>query len=568
MCGIAGFVDGKKDQDSGRKLLDDMMKSMLHRGPDNTGLWHEEATFLGHNRLSIIDLTTDANQPMLYEEFALSFNGEIYNYLELKEELVAKGYQFKTQSDTEVILVAYKEWGSQCVTRFVGMWAFAIWDRKEKKLFCSRDRFGIKPFYYLAQGNQFYFSSEVRALKFSDIFSGSLNEKQAAIYLQLGWYFNRGETFYQGVTTLPAAHNLTFQNGKVEIEEYWQLETGRCEEKTYEDRVEKFRELFNNSINLHIRSDVRVGACLSGGIDSSSIVSAYSTLFPQNELQAFNIYYEGKNSVDERPWIKHLENKYPNIKTSFQSPGDNDIAEHFDAFVDHMEFPCNGSSPFSQYFVMKMAHEHGIKVLLNGQGSDEYLAGYMHSVYRSLADYLKNFRLGAFFNQLSIHNKTQQNSSKKSLDVFLKTLLAGVMSEQGLYQFEYKKYYPYISSQQFPSPFQIMPFKGSRLDQFLYHQVMQTSLPNLLHNEDVNSMAFSIESRVPFLDHRLVEYAFSVGNEDRITKGITKRILRDALKTELPHEIAHRRDKKGFVTPGEVKWLRKSMKFLLENRLE
>lgn len=564
MCGIVGFVDATKDQYAGNALLKNMLESTNHRGPNNTGMWDEGAAFLGHNRLSIIDLSNHANQPMLYEEFSLTFNGEIYNYLELREELIAKGYHFETQSDTEVILVAYKEWGSSCVERFVGMWAFALWDRKAKKLFCSRDRFGIKPYYYQFDGQGFYFASEVRALKKSELFQGKLNEKQASIYLQLGWYFNQGETFYESISTLPAAHNLVLQEGKLEITEYWKLERSENKEATYEERVEKFRALFHDSIKLHIRSDVKVGACLSGGIDSSSIVSIYSSLFPENELQTFNIYYEGKNSVDERPWIKYLQDKYKNINAFFHSPSDEEILKHFDDFVDHMEFPSNGSSPFSQYFVMKMAHKNGIKVLLNGQGSDEYLAGYMHSVYRSLSDYLTHFQLGAFAKQLKIHNKTQQNSAGKSLNVLLKTMLSSVMPEQALYDFEYKNYYPNICKQKFKSPFQIRKIAGSKLDQFLFHQVMQTSLPNLLHNEDVNSMAFSIESRVPFLDHRLLEYAFSSSNEDRLVNGVTKRILRDALAPELPPEIANRTDKKGFVTPGEVKWMRGSMKFLLD----
>lgn len=563
MCGIAGFIDQSLSKQEGSALLASMMHEMQHRGPDNTGLWAENSVHLGHNRLSIIDLTPESNQPMEYEEFILTFNGEIYNYLELKEELVAKGHLFTTKSDTEVLVASYKEWGEKCVDRFVGMWAFALWDKKEKQLFCSRDRFGIKPFYYLKSDSEFYFASEVRALKKSNLFTNEININQASIFLQLGWYYNNEETLFSSVYTLPPASNIVIKNGNIQQYQYWNIDQQEKLNLTYEEKCAKLNQLYFDSIKLHSRSDVQVAACLSGGIDSSSIVSVFSTLYKDQAVEAFNIYYEGKDSVDERKWVGYVCDKYANVKSNFDSPTDQKIKDHFDHFMNTMEFPSNGSSPFSQYFVMKMVHEKGIKVVLNGQGADEYLAGYMHSMYRLFADYISSFKIGSFFQQFKVHTKNQGHSTKKMIDVLLKSILSVFKSEQSLYEFEYKYNYPNLVKGARNNPFKILPFKGSKLDQFLYHQVNQTSLTNLLHNEDVNSMAFSIESRVPFLDHRLVEFVFQLKNEDKIYNGKTKRILRDALKNELPKEILERKDKKGFVTPGEIKWLKGPLKDLL-----
>jgi len=564
MCGILGFVDDKLGHVAGKALLEKMLDITMHRGPDNTSLWLNNNIFLGHNRLSIIDLSKDANQPMHYKNLTIVFNGEVYNYLEIRNELESLGFHFSTASDTEVILVSYKAWGHSCVEKFVGMWAFAIWDETDQTLFCSRDRFGIKPFYYFTQNGSFYFASEIKALKQSGDFRSDLNIDQISIYLQIGWYFNKGQTFYKNVNTLPAGHNLICKAGKIQLVKYWNIIEFDCCTLTNQERLDRFKSLFYDSIKLHIRSDVEVGACLSGGLDSSAIASVYSSIFTNNRLKAFNIYYDGTGEADERPWVEILKNKYTRLDTHYYSPTNDDIADHFDNFIHHMEFPSNGSSPFSQYFVMKLANSHGIKVVLNGQGSDEYLAGYMHGMYRYMADDLLNLKFGKFYNHLIGHKKLQGYSIKKTMDVILKSVLSGIFSEQGLYKLEYQRYFPFISQLKKEPPFQIEKQNTNRLNQFLYHQVMQSSLPNLLHNEDSNSMAFSIESRVPFLDHRLVEFCFTLQSDDKVKHGMTKQILRKALSKELPIKIANRTDKIGFVTPGETKWLKGPLKFLLE----
>lgn len=564
MCGISGFIDKRIGREQGENILNKMLEATKHRGPDNSSVWQNQSVFLGHNRLSILDLRDEANQPMHSEGFTIIYNGEVYNYLEIKAELNTLGYQFKTTCDTEVILMSYKAWGPSCVSRFVGMWSFAIWDHQQELLFCSRDRFGIKPFYYFAKNDSFYFASEVKALKMSPHFDTELNLDQVSLYLQLGWYFNKEQTLYKGVLALPGGHNLIYQHGKIEINKYWELDNFAPQQLSQSEKNEHFKSLFYDSIKLHIRSDVEVGTCLSGGLDSSSIASVYSNIYCENKLKAFNIYYDGEGEVDERPWVHILKDKYPNLDTHYYSPGDNELSEHFDNFIHHMEFPCNGSSPFSQYFVMKLVNSQGIKVVLDGQGADEYLAGYMHGTYRHLADSLIKFKLGDFWRQMKGHSDQQNHSIHKMSNVLLKTILASFLSEDSLYRLEYQKYFPFVSQMKRTPPFAMQSANTGRLNQFLQHQVTQSSLPNLLHNEDSNSMAFSIESRVPFLDHRLVEFCFTLQNEDKINRGVSKNILRNALQNELPRTIAQRKDKKGFVTPGEVKWLKGPLKFLLE----
>jgi asparagine synthase (glutamine-hydrolysing) len=562
MCGIAGFIDSGLGNEEAERLIKDMLLSINYRGPDASNHWNNLPIVIGQNRLSIIDLSDDGNQPMHYHDAAIVFNGEIYNYIEVREQLISKGYTFKTKSDTEVILAAYREYGTDCVKHFVGMWAFALWDKKKQELFCSRDRFGIKPFYYITQGDKFYFGSEYKPLKKSSLYNNSLNMAQVSRGLQLGWVCYNEETFFEVINSLPAATNLYYKNGKISFEKYWDIDLNRTFTGTEEEKRETFRALFLDSIRLHMRADVEVGGCLSGGLDSSSIASVVSTLFPESKFKTFTIYYEGKGDVDERPWVNEVLKKYPNLIDFSFSPTEKDLTENFDKIIYHADVPMAGSSPISQYFVMQLAHQQKIKVLLDGQGSDEYLAGYMHSFYRLMGGLLGKLNLPAAIRELSAHSANQEFSLKKKADVVAKSILAGMKNEQSLYEMEYLRYFPFLMEDRNVN-FNMNESGGSRLNRFLYHLTFTTSLPSLLHYEDRNSMAFSIESRVPFLDHRLVEFAFSLSDADKFRLGDTKHILRKSLNGIVPDSIINRKDKKGFVTPGEIKWLRGPLKHLL-----
>ena len=317
MCGIHGFIDTQLARESQEHIIEKMLASTSHRGPDFSDHHITEEVVLGHNRLSIIDLSKDANQPFKKHGLVLVFNGEVYNYLELRNELEKDHIHFKTNSDTEVVLESYKKWGEKCVNKFMGMWAFAIWDSNNKKLFCSRDRFGIKPFYYCYLNGRFYFSSEVKALKNSPIFSNDLNLNMVSRAVQLGWSHFRDETFFSSVSSLEAGCNLTFKDYSLSTKKYWTLSPETNLQTGVDEMVSEFRNLFDNSLKAHVRSDVPVGATLSGGIDSSSIVSSVIDKGLIPDLNTFSVYYQGNKSVDERPFINEIVQKYPDtFKTS------------------------------------------------------------------------------------------------------------------------------------------------------------------------------------------------------------------------------------------------------------
>jgi len=513
---------------------------------------------LGHNRLSILDLSEASNQPFIHDDLALTYNGEIYNYLELREELQSLGHQFKTTGDTEVILASFKAWGLSCVKRFVGMWAFAIWDQQKQTLFCSRDPFGIKPFYYQIDSGRMYFASEYKALQRSPLHQSKINERQIARYLQLGWIAHEDETFFANMHALPAGHNLVFKDGKLQLERYHDFPAQTQSGISDEEAIQGFKDRFLQSLKIHMRSDVEVGGCLSGGLDSSAIASGVGKLYPDVNFKTFTIYYSGKNEVDERPFARLNHKKYPSLQGFEYEPKDGELEDHFDKFLDIQDVPVAGSSPFSQYFVMKLAAEHGVKVVLDGQGADEYLAGYMHAFYRAHAGQFSRNPFMAM-KELNSHNKLQNYGAREKVKRFLKTVLTATKSEQALYALEFKNYLPFVLSST-ETPFNLNFNDGSRLNKFLHHQLYTASLPTLLHYEDRNSMAFSIESRVPFLDHRLVNYTMSLPDSFKIRDGISKFILRKGLSDLLPEEITNRMDKKGFVTPGEVRWLRGPLK--------
>lgn len=566
MCGIAGFYDLNLSSVFVDNTINNMLEAIAHRGPDARGVWVHEGLAMGHNRLSIIDLSDEANQPLFYNQFTIVFNGEVYNYLEIKKELLGLGFEFKTQSDTEVVLAAYQQWGKDCVNRFMGMWAFVIFDKNTKTIFASRDRFGIKPFYYIFDNGRFYFGSEYKALKQSPLFKNDLNYHQVSRGLQLGWLCYEDETYFDKIKSLPAAHNLSLQlaGSSLHLEKYWTLETGNYSTLSFNDKKDLFRQKFEESVDLHMRADVTVGSCLSGGLDSSAIVSMVQQLHPGTAYKSFSIYYDGDGDVDERYFIKEVLKKYPSIEPFYKMPTNNEIEESFHKAIFHADVPATGSSFISQYFLMKLIGENNIKVVLDGQGSDEYLAGYMHSFYRLIGDDFKRVSLMSAITKTNNIAEQLQLSVAKKVSHFAKSFLTVFNDEQSLYALEYKKYLPFLAKDTATVPFQLKKCAGNRLDSFLNQLLFTTSLPSLLQYEDRNSMAFSIESRVPFLDHRLVEFAFTLKNEDKINGTETKYILRKALSNIMPDEITNRKDKKGFVTPGENKWLRGPLKHLLE----
>lgn len=533
---------------------------MAHRGPDARGVAALSPVYLGQNRLSIIDLSEDGTQPLENFDALITFNGEIYNYIELKEELIQKGYQFRTKTDTEVIIAAYREYGTSCVLKFIGMWAFAIYDRRDGSVFCSRDRFGIKPFYYFNSADGFFFASEYKAFYKVPSFTKDLNLAQVSRALQLGWLCYGEETFFNNIKSILPGHNLVYKNGTFKQEKYWDLTLTDHEEH---GDINKFAEMIDESVRLHMRSDVEVAVCLSGGVDSSVLSSSIATQYPDHGFKTFSIYYEGKGEVDERPFMREVVNKYPTITPDYYSPPRDRVFDKLDEIIHMSDVPITGSSNISHYFLTERIHQNNIKVVLDGQGVDEYAGGYMHSWYRLIADLMKKGRIGATFSELSYYSQYQHASAKDLFAVLGKSALSLFKNENSLYNFEYDHFYPKMIKSDLGTVLNLPDVPGDKLQQFSYQLLYYSSLPTILHYVDRMTMAHSLESRVPFLDHRLVEYVHRLGNEYKINKGESKWIVREAAKKILPPKIYERRDKKGFVTPGETHWLRNELKDLL-----
>ncbi len=566
MCGIAGIVNlDKKPVDQG--ILRAMADVQKHRGPDDNGIYSGGHYGLSHTRLSIIDLSADAHQPMSNEDKTLYLvhNGEIYNYLELKDELVRLGHRFNSRSDTEVILHAYEQWGEGCLCRFNGMWAFAILDLKKKTLFASRDRFGVKPFYYFADKNIFLFSSEIKALLKHPAVKRNPNDAVIFDYLASGYgYMDTSDaTFFDGIKQLKPAHyiNVSLVTGEISQRRYWDLDP--CCQAAFgseSEAFERFYSLFEDSIKLRLRSDVPVGVSLSGGLDSSAIACVASRLLNGGRLEAFSSCYEDEE-YDERRFIRPvIERTNANANYVFTNPSD--FFDDMEDILWHQDEPYSTLSIFPQWSVMKRAREKGVKVLLTGQGGDETLAGYHKYFYYLFADLAYNLKFGKAIKEIRSYEMISgrsENTVNKTAKIILSYMLPGSVKRS----FGSNRYCPSYLNKDFVSRNRSRVYTEKRyssiLNNDLYNALKISPLPSLLHIDDRSSMAHSVESRSPFLDYRLVEYLFSLGPEYKIRDGVTKYILRRSLKDHMPHQITNRTDKMGYATPLE-KWFRVNLK--------
>ena len=594
MCGIAGIYNC--DGEPVNKLaLEKMTQIIRHRGPDDEGYVLVQTSdnkvqhckgddtipelqnkiphvrqgigadlAFGFRRLSIIDLSEKGHQPMSDHSGKLwiVFNGEIYNYLEIREELLNLGYTFLTRSDTEVILAAYEHWGTDCLNHFNGMWAFAIWDGRTKTLFCARDRFGVKPFYYYWNGKQFIFGSEVKQMLVHNI-DRTLDEQVIAKSFAISNFLeNSGGTYFKQVKVLAHSHYILLKGNEMSIHRYYDLPVNEFEKSTlsFSDASESYLELFRDSVKLRMRSDVEVGSALSGGLDSSAIVML-ATGYTSKQFQTFSSYFTQAAAYDERKWISLVVNQ-AKTNAHYISADPDIVRNEIENIIWYHDVPLEGSSPVAQYYVMQLARENNVTVLLDGQGSDEISGGYNHAYYRYYADLLSQFKLGKFLHQYPSYLKYNQKGS--ALAKIAKTAAVLAFKESTLYRTEARQSFQPITGFDFKdlAMNEVVDLHSSRLSNFLYNQVMSTSIQTLLHYEDRNSMAHSIESRVPFLDYRLVEFVFSLPSEFKIKGQLGKYIHREALKKVVPAEITERKDKVGFLAPGENFWLRNEWKDL------
>ena len=552
MCGICGILDIEGEITEGP--IRKMNEIMKHRGPDDDGILTDGRVGLGHVRLSIIDLTEMGHQPMANDDGTMwiVYNGEIYNYVELREELVKKGFVFRSEGDTEVLLRAYECWGEKCLQKLNGMFSFVIYDKKKKMLFGARDRFGIKPFHYYHDGSRFLFASEIKSILSAGI--EPLPDHEIIYdYLVYQVMDHREQTFFKGITKLLPGHfmKVRLKDVNIEIERWWELKIG-YEKSAPEEVIKGFYDRFEDSVRLRLRSDVPVGSCLSGGLDSSSVVSTMVRLLGKSEnVKTFSSVYSVDFPGNEKKYIRKLVKRF-GVSGFETEPTADDIIEDLEKLIYYQEEPFNGLSPLAQWEVMKLAREKGMKVLLDGQGSDEILAGYLFYFGFYFSHLLKRLRMSKLCGEMSSYKKLH-GSGKYPRDQMRYMFIPGFIKE---WSKKRKAYYldgnfmkKHRGSHHFSANLKVRSLRSALRNSVMY------GLVKLLRFEDRCSMAHSIETRVPFLDHRLVEFVFGLSDDMKIRDGRTKFVLREAMKKDLPRSIYERHDKVGFAAPEDI-WLK------------
>ena len=559
MCGIAGILrfDGQA-ADAAQAAV--MARWMAHRGPDGERVHAAGPLALGHRRLAIVDLSEAAAQPLFNEDEALCLvhNGEIYNYRELRPELLRNGHRFRSEGDSEVILHAYEESGERCVERFNGMWAFALWDGRTRRIFLSRDRLGEKPLYYHLDARGLIFASEIKAILAIRPDLAELSERALSDFLCAGALDTGGETLFRRIAQVPPAHNLIVTlGGEHRLQRYWNPpppEAARAIPWT--QAVREFRELLEDSIRLRLRSDVPVGTCLSGGLDSSSVVALETEILRPAPVHTFSSVFlvEG---FREDEFIDEINRQFTTVPHRVNP--DPDFFSLLPRMIWHQEVPLPGPGVYPQWSVMELA-ARDVKVLLDGQGSDEMLGGYFYFYPYYVADLIREAwkpaslvdGVGALFRISSrIGWRRAAGVAREALWRAWETNWEA--GYQGSWAAEFVA--PDLAGKATFTLPDKPASEASRLNAILFEEVTRTSLPRLLHFEDRNSMAHSVESRTPFLDHRLVEFCLRLPPRLRIRGGETKAILREAMRGVLPRTVVERKDKKGFPEPL-VHWMR------------
>lgn len=559
MCGISGFFAKQAIKST---FYYKAHRHIRHRGPDDEGFIykhninlrtakgkdtisayqdlpsienvHTTDLILGHRRLAIIDLSHQGHQPFQYQQLSLVYNGELYNYKALQTELIKAGYQFETNTDTEVILKSYHYWGAEAFNKWNGMWALAIYDNQQDTLVLSRDRFGIKPLYYSIQNNVLYFASEVKFILAALPKMPTINTKAAYDYIEHASLAYSAQTMWQTINELLPAHYAII-NRQIQFKNvaYWSIIPNQSL-KNKAAASEQFSALFENSIRLRLQSDVEVGSLLSGGLDSTGIVSVLLKKIwkSTNNFHAFSAIFQ-EEIYSEKSYIeKTREELGVSLKTHYVQPKIDAFQDDFDKLLYHIEFPFRSLAVYSQFNLYRYIQQNtSVKVLLNGQGADELFAGYTNNYFMLLVALMRSFKVGTLINEIKL---LKQNRNFRN-----KEIIIGVLRI-----IKQEKRFPSFGSQ-------------------LYQQVKTNPLREYLLYDDRMSMAFGKEARVPFLDYRLVEFAFSLADNLKIHQHRNKFIVRESLKEYVPKLILNRKDKMGFVSPQEI-WQRQQLKPIIE----
>ena len=589
MCGILSIISTKGNAAGG--LLTKACTVIKHRGPDDEGfltwapgsepqIWAGDDTAaittahwrynkltaeqpfkvgFGHRRLSILDLSPAGHQPMTYGKagLAITFNGEIYNYLEIKAELVQLGHVFVSTSDTEVILHAWEEWGVQCLDRFNGMFAFVLLDHHKNELFAVRDRFGVKPLFYYHGADTLYLASEIKQVRTAPGYKLSINQKMVRQYLATGAVDHTVHTFDTEVKHLPCGHyihmDLSAADGACTIKKWYELVPKKWT-GTYDAAAAQMKTLLIDAVNLRLRSDVTVGSCLSGGLDSSSIVCIAADLLKAKGdfagLETVTACYDSAQ-YDEWHFAQEvIQQTGAHPHRTFPSFGQ--LMQEVEAFIWHQDDPTGSTSQFSQWAVFKKTYEAGLKVMVDGQGADEQLAGYGGNDVSYYTGLVKKMQFAAVLDEAKAYKKEKGHWPAGFLihAVQLATGISGLLPAK--LRIKEPALVPWLVNGE-PSGIYKQP--AASLQENLLKQLYMEPLPALLRYEDHNSMAWSVESRTPFMDYRLVEFTLGLPERFIYRHGVRKTILRDAMRTIIPQAISNRRDKMGFVTPEEL-WLK------------
>ena len=570
MCGIWCFF--------GQRHAEDRLVDIPHRGPDGRGveIFRHGGTEveLAHWRLSILDLSTRSDQPLAYRSgrYQVIFNGEIYNYRELRAELREAGYEFQSDGDTEVIPAAYDHWGEDCLAHFRGMFAFCLWDREKGTLFAARDRFGIKPLYYFVSARGVAFASEIKQFAGLHGFRAKANLKRVTEFLAYGAQDHTDETMWEGVRQLRGGQCVTLDAvawtpaRSLPIRRWYELRPADPFRGTFEEATAKYREIFTETVALHLRSDVPLGSCLSGGMDSSAIVCAMNGLLKQGgrgEIQnTFSCCFD-EPDCDERPFMRAVED-YTGVHPHHIFPKPEEALAALDRMIWHQDEPVNNASVFSQSTLFAAVKAAGVKVMLDGQGGDEQLASYPHFFGPHLLGMVAHGKLAGAAHETrrfrALHGWTLKDTAK-SLLFWFGPGWVGTLNRARKKRLRQPSWFAWEAlaahGWELDAPWSRPPGERPPVTTEWLSRMMltTTTLPMLLHWEDRNSMAHSIEARVPFLDHRLIEFTLSLPDEFKTRDGVTKRILKSAMRAAMPAKVIDRTDKKGFATPEE-RWLR------------
>jgi asparagine synthase (glutamine-hydrolysing) len=573
MCGICGIVSYGKDRLVNQKIMKDMVTLIDHRGPDDEGIylgWEmQPGAFrlgLGNRRLSIIDLSPKGHQPMCNEKETIwvSYNGEIYNFREIKEQLEQKGHAFKSHTDTEVIIHAYEEWGTESIKRYIGMFAFMLWDSEREYVWVVRDRLGIKPVYYYWDNETFVCSSEIKPILKTGVVKYAINEKTLDSYFTLG-YVPSPETLFSRIRKLKAGHFIELENGTLREKEYWDFSNVEPAHMDIAAAEEKIRELITDSINKRLLSDVPLGVFLSGGIDSSAVVALMSDLVT-GPIDTFTVSYDKKYKVGEDPYADLVSRQYKTRHHVFRLEPD-DFFSSIESLVHFAEEPIVESAAIALYHISKLARQKVI-VLLSGEGGDEVFGGYhLYQFMKKISSYQRFMPFGAknifkAIAPLAPYMKYRKYLEWLSLPLEKRYMgTSGYLTESLKREFYRKDYFERkgdYAENTFASYFGRVSHTRDIINAMLYVDTKTWLVDDLLLKADKMTMAASIELRVPFLDHRLVELSASLPSTYKIRNGEGKFILKKIMESRLPKEIVYRK-KMGFPVPT-AQWMKDDLK--------